>query len=1343
MAINIESILSETTRTSMQSMAGSMTEVNVVIREQNALVGELESNLRSVEIAYRQMNVEARSQETTVETFQMLRAEIGDVKKELEDLTKGSKEAAEAGKEFDGFKNTISTLSGAMDVAINTAALFGVEQEKLTRIQEKLQNLMGIVNGLQQVINAVNTQGAASTSILAGAQNLLSGATARLTVALGGSAIAAKALMASLTLGLSVAITAVIAIWNRYNEKQEQVRLAKEKAAESAQMQAKAEDEQRDAAANSVASQLLEYKKLQTAYQALGDDLQKKRKFVDDNQDAFSKLGIAVSDVTDAENLLVKGEGAFLQTVANRALIAASMEIAATKYKEAIKVMLEADAVAITDADRVDAKRHADKAIQSDIRKGNRGQLPYALYQNATTDKGKISGDGEVIALRKKHQEYQDRYLKDLLSNSREAVKAYAKIYVEDATNVLGTVNGLQDMNKEILGASGIKTKEEQTGGNRNKRAEKDDTKEHFGKIATAQFNAIAKMQEQVLEIKQDGYDKERAQAELNYQKELQEIESHQKEVREAYGKIAEKARKTGKPIDPEVEKQYKESELNTAKQKENVKVIRDQNITAIYAKEAKENEEAFKTLIAPYRDYKMQMADLQKGFAEAKNKLEESRSTVRLKKVKDELEGLYAGELNADDKRWASQENGNIPLQQFTVQRRVNKDSDEMEFVEILVTPVTKDGQVLSQDKLQKYIDEEFKGKIDFTDADSKGILVATNVDIAGVDLAAIQSKQREYHDLQTNKAANDSRDQQVDTAIGQLEIQKNEAGDELALVFAQKDAYFQTFMDGLVEMSLKQLEDALLNAETALAVMESKGDTNARDLAVARAQVATLRAKVNTGRAEKETEDGDKNKKWDKTASSIKKCKAELDNMIGSMDGLDESTKAALQTASNIAGGTIGMIDSIKLLGKGAAEEVKGLEKASVILAIIGAAVQIMTAIFSLSSGAEKRHQQALAEIAESKLAMQREYNLLLLQQSLLMKEATSIFGEQQILKAVRAIEVYNAALSDYKETMRGEAPTLKLNPFDMKGSLNAYSQQLAAYEKGIGALNNITVKTGHKKTGLFGWGKGKDIYTDVLSLYPDLIEGENRLNIERAKTIINTHSMSDQNKALLQNLIDLQDQADEAQESLRSYLQDTFGSLGDGIMESITSAIMNDGVDAWELFGEKGAEVLQNLGKQLTYSLFFAERFTQLQKKLEAVYGSGKTEKEIAKDAMDLIGSFYNEIGSQMDAAQSFMETWQSEAEKHNFDLWKSEESGQSGQAGSFTTMSQDQGTKLEGLFTSLQDHASSIDYTVVDISRAMYAASDKLSEIARNTAYCVHLEQMAGDIAELKRDGIKMK
>lgn len=580
------------------------------------------------------------------------------------------------------------------------------------------------------------------------------------------------------------------------------------------------------------------------------------------------------------------------------------------------------------------------------------------------------------------------------------------------------------------------------------------------------------------------------------------------------------------------------------------------------------------------------------------------------------------------------------------------------------------------------------------------------------------------------------------ISDAIVVAEEEKANALADLDKVFAEKDVNFQVFMNRLGEMSLEQLQAALAKAEKALNDSTLKNGKDSAKTAVASAKVKALKDEIAYVKAENESKAPDDLTKWKKTSDSVKKCKGQIDAMISSMDGLDESTKAALQAASNVADGAIGMIDGIKTLSVAAGESISAVEKASVILAIVGAAIQIMTAIFNMGGQAEKRHQEALAEVAANKLAMQREYNLLLLQQNLLMKEATTIFGDKEIAKAANAVKVYRDAIEQYKETLIGTAPKIKFS-LDVKGSIDTYKRQKEAYEKGIGALNDVTVKTGHKKTGLFGWGKGKDIYSGVLDVYPDLIDAENKLNLERAKTIINTQTMSDESKALLQNLIDLQEQADEAQESLRDYLQDTFGGLGDGILDSITEAIRS-GNDAWDSFGDKGAEVLESLGRQIMYSLFFADKFAKLQKDLEKIYGSDKSEEEIARDAMNLVGDFYDNIGKDMDAAEEFAKNWQEEAAKRGFDLWRPEDSAsQSGRAGEFTTISQEQGTKLEGLFTAVQMHVSKIDDTVESIYLAMYEAFDVLLQIAENTAYCKHLEQMADDIASLKRDGFKMK
>ena len=445
--------------------------------------------------------------------------------------------------------------------------------------------------------------------------------------------------------------------------------------------------------------------------------------------------------------------------------------------------------------------------------------------------------------------------------------------------------------------------------------------------------------------------------------------------------------------------------------------------------------------------------------------------------------------------------------------------------------------------------------------------------------------------------------------------------------------------------------------------------------------------------------------------------------------------ATKAALSAATNIAGGIISMITGIQALAVTGAEAIKGVERASVILSIVGTAVSLITSLFGLSSKAEKEHQEALKEVAENKLEMQRQYNLLLMEQNLLLEEATSIFGTDQIEKAINAIEVYRDAIAEYKEVLKGDKPTYQFQ-FNPKGNwgLDEYNAKLNAYNQGIGALNDITIKTGSYTTGAWFWKKQHDIYTSVLQVYPDLIDGEKNLNKERAQAILDTQTMSDENRNLLQNLIDLQEQAEEAQQALRDYLEGTFGSLGDSIMDSITEAIENDGVDAWEKFGEKGSSVLEDLGKQIAYSLFFSDKFKRLQADLEKIYGSGKTEEEIAKEARDLVSSFYQGIGTDMNNAQQWMEHWKEEANKQGFHLWETENREVSSNNG--IAASQDSVNELNGRTTAIQGHTYSINEGIKSLVSHCAKFLEVLTGIRENTSYCKNLESINSNIKEMK-------
>ena len=170
-----------------------------------------------------------------------LRTEIRNLKQEMAGMTEGTEEYASAmrklgemedrmgdigtqGRIFaDDNKNikatmdAVSGLTGVMTAGVGVASLFGMEQEKLAEIQTKLQAVMAITMGVQQVANTLNKDSYFTHVLLAKGKTLLAAANTRLAVSLGISNVAAKALMATLTLGLSAVITGLIVLWERYS----------------------------------------------------------------------------------------------------------------------------------------------------------------------------------------------------------------------------------------------------------------------------------------------------------------------------------------------------------------------------------------------------------------------------------------------------------------------------------------------------------------------------------------------------------------------------------------------------------------------------------------------------------------------------------------------------------------------------------------------------------------------------------------------------------------------------------------------------------------------------------------------------------------------------------------------------------------------------------------------------------------------------------------------------------------------------------------------------------------------------------------------------------------------
>ena len=273
--------------------------------------------------------LEANGQRGT-EAFKKLQQEAGRLTDAIGDATTQARIFSHDNRGLQGMISGLSGVVGAFSAAQGAVALFAGENEDLQKVMLKVQSLTSITIGLQQVANTINKDSAFMLTTVAKAKELLAAATNKLTIALGGSTIAAKALMATLTLGLSVAITVIIAALSKLQSKQAEAK--------------KAQEEFNKKVSEAAGKPVTTYRALQTEWISLSGSLKEREKWVQDNADNFKELGFSVRDAKEAEELLVSNSSKFVEAMMLRAKAAATSELAIEKYKAVIEAQNKLDA---------------------------------------------------------------------------------------------------------------------------------------------------------------------------------------------------------------------------------------------------------------------------------------------------------------------------------------------------------------------------------------------------------------------------------------------------------------------------------------------------------------------------------------------------------------------------------------------------------------------------------------------------------------------------------------------------------------------------------------------------------------------------------------------------------------------------------------------------------------------------------------------------------------------------------------------------------------------------------------------------------------------------------------
>ncbi|OQA66928.1 MAG: Chromosome partition protein Smc [Ignavibacteria bacterium ADurb.Bin266] len=310
------------------------------------------------------------------EAYQRLKIELGRLTDIQNDVMQQGKTLANDQQKFQGIISGLSGLAGGFSAVTGAVSMFAGENEDLQKVMTKVQSVMAITIGMQQVSQTLNKDSAFQlvtlNSLKTWWRNIVIKATAAETAetiataantivkqanaAATGESAAAETLdtagkaantvaattgtAANLTLagafravGLAIKSIPVFGwIIAGVGALAAAVGLLTSKQRNARKEQKEFNKEIVEGAYKPIGS----IEQLSAKYASLGNDLNVKKKFVVDNKKAFEELGIAVNDVADAENLLIKNKETFID-----AQIAKAKALALTGSKEYKKLLEE------------------------------------------------------------------------------------------------------------------------------------------------------------------------------------------------------------------------------------------------------------------------------------------------------------------------------------------------------------------------------------------------------------------------------------------------------------------------------------------------------------------------------------------------------------------------------------------------------------------------------------------------------------------------------------------------------------------------------------------------------------------------------------------------------------------------------------------------------------------------------------------------------------------------------------------------------------------------------------------------------------------------------------------
>lgn len=568
----------------------------------------------------------------------------------------------------------------------------------------------------------------------------------------------------------------------------------------------------------------------------------------------------------------------------------------------------------------------------------------------------------------------------------------------------------------------------------------------------------------------------------------------------------------------------------------------------------------------------------------------------------------------------------------------------------------------------------------------------------------------------------------------VDELNRSETEALKAVDEEFAQREATYQSWMEAIANMTLRQLEAVLAKAEQELAELEQSGDADDSQMAVARAKVNTARKKVEKANADNDLTPGKRTiKEWEDLYKTLMEAEKEFESVGDAVEG---TAGKIISSAGQIMTSTLSMINSIITLATtsstgiqtaatASAKAIQTVEKASVILTIISAAMQVAMAIINLFNK-DDEYQEEIERLQERIDQLQWELEN---------TEASRLNENIDILKLVK---------STYAEVT---TEVLKLHSAGMStwGSFYQIIGKVIYKEEILKKTSQEIAKTYANLEYTVDKALGEKRFDDAKNQLANIAQQQlliqEQIRNEDAKKKTDHGKIADWER----QIIELGEEAnkiinDIVEEIMGGSAADLASELGDAFIEAFRA-----GEDAAEAWGEKVDDIVANVIKRMLVSKYLEEQLGDIFDKYKSKWY--KDGEFAGIDAiMESMNGFANDLNAVGDEFQTI---WDSLPDSIKNLITVTDDAREASERG-IATASQESVDENNGRLTVIQGHT----YTMNENVKLIVLLGDKILEainiIRANTEYCKRLDNIDKQISSMRNkldeigdDGLRVK